>query len=102
DIHQQDKDRQEDDGNRDGDDLAGDVPWQPFEFEKDQPCDERIDAEKDNFHQMFPLWMLSFSSSSATRARKVSSSDFPSFPVSGWPLDSSASVPYAILCKTGF
>src|SRR5207253_7250621 len=102
DIHEQNQNRQREDRNSDDDHLAGNVPGQQLELEKDQPNDDRVDDKENEFHYALTPCELRFASSSARRARSFSisfSSSLTSSP--WWPSDSSTSVPYAILCRTG-
>ena len=45
DVHEENQDRQRNDRDGDNDDLAGDVPRQPFVLEENQPDDGRVDDE---------------------------------------------------------
>src|SRR4029077_17249847 len=87
------------DGQRDGNDNAGEIPRQPFELKEDEPDEERVDAKQDDFHYAFPP--LISVSSSTTRARSCSSSLMADVFPTGFSCESSTSVPYAILCNTG-
>ena len=51
DVQEQDQHRDADDRDRRGDHLARDVPRQPLELDEDQPDEERVDAEQEDFHQ---------------------------------------------------
>src|SRR4029077_20710537 len=100
DIQKKEKSHHCHDRQRDGDDLGGKIPGQPFEFKENEPDKEPVDAKQDDFHYTFPP--LISASSSVARARSCSSSFMAdSFPI-GFPRESSTSVPYAILWKTGF
>src|SRR4029077_11221078 len=87
------------DGQRDGNDNAGEIPRQPFELKENEPDEERVDAKQDDFHYAFPP--LISVSSSTTRARSCSSSLMADVFPTGFSCESSTSVPYAILCNTG-
>src|SRR5207248_11345101 len=86
------------DGQHDGNYLTREIPRQPLEFEKNEPGEECVDAKQDDFHYAFPLICAS---SSATRARSCSSSLVADFSPAGFSCESSTSVPYSILCKSG-
>src|SRR2546429_3751104 len=66
---------------------------QPLELEEDQPDEERVNEQQDEFHYDCPPLLLACSSSSATRARSCSISLFSSFASPRCPMGSSTSVP---------
>src|SRR5262249_46059305 len=49
-VHKEDEDRERKDRNGDDDYLAGNVPRQQLELEKDQPDDDRVDDQENEFH----------------------------------------------------
>src|SRR5262245_61399682 len=94
DVHKEDEDRERNDRDGDDNDLTGDVPRQQLEFEKDQPNDDRVDDQENEFHYALAFTALRFASSSAIRVRSFSislSSSVTSWPT--WLSDSSTSVP---------
>src|SRR4029077_6208447 len=87
------------DGQRDDNDRRGKVHGQPLEFIENEPDEEPVDAKQADFHYAFPPFISA--SSSATRVRSCSSSLMADVFPTGFPCESSTSVPYAILCNTG-
>src|SRR4030095_16993256 len=50
DVHKEDEDRERKDRNGDDDYLAGNLPGQQLELKKDQPDDDRVDDQENEFH----------------------------------------------------
>src|SRR5262249_19267527 len=113
---QQEQQRGDRDDRKDEDrDLPRRRPRQPLQLDEDQPDEERIDAEKEDFHYAAPrpAALLASSASMSARIAFSSSAGSPcSSSLAGrscrpslWTSSSSGcslSWPYAILCITGF